>query len=111
MSESLLCSDILSWLSSHAYGHAQAKPRRLLLDYLHAQGHSIDDRRMRKEYESMDKVGSCGAGLFFIVTAEDRRIAAGQLAAPAVAMFERKRQIEKSAPQGQLDLFGGCHER
>jgi hypothetical protein len=105
MSESLLCSDIESWLREHAYGHAQAKPRRLLLEYLHSQGHSIDDRRMRKEYESLDKVGSCGQGLFLIVTAEDRRVAQGALVAPAASMFDRKRRIEKSAPQGQGELF------
>ena len=110
MIDQLLHDDILSWLKSNASGHAQAKPRRLLLAYLCQQGHWASandsaDRAMRKAVESMPQVGSCSRGYFAIVTAEDRRIAEGQLAAPAVAMLDRKRQIEKSAPCGQGELW------
>lgn len=110
MIDQLLHDDILSWLKSNASSHLNAKPRRLLLAYLCAQGHwptpnDTADRAMRKAYETMAQVGSCGRGIFLIQTAEDRRISAGQLAAPAVAMLDRKRQIERSAPQGQISLF------
>ena len=110
MSDALLAEDIKSWLSAHASGHLNAKPRRLLLAWLCQQGHwptpnDTADRAMRKFCEKLQLVGSCSRGYFAIVTAEDRRISAGQLAAPAVAMFERKRQIEKSAPCGQGELW------
>jgi hypothetical protein len=105
MSEALLATDIVEWLRSNAVGHERAKPRRLLLDYLHAQGHSVDDRGMRKAYEGMDKVGSSLKGLFWIVTAEDRRIAQGQLHAPSMAMLHRERVIRESGDGEQGRLF------
>jgi hypothetical protein len=90
-------------------GHAQAKPRHELLAYLNAaeQGHRIGDRQMRRAYESIDKVGSCGRGLFWITNAEDRHIAQSQLVAPAAAMFKRERKIGASVETGQGSLFGG----
>jgi hypothetical protein len=110
MSDALLSDDIKLWLSEHARSHMNAKPRRLLLAHLCSQGHwpsasDTADRAMRKACEQMPMVGSCCRGYFLIVTAEDRRIAQGQLAAPAASMFERKRQIEDAAPQGQIPLF------
>ena len=105
MSESLLVADIRSYLIDHAYGSARATPRRHLLHHLHMQGHSIDDRAMRKAYETMDKVGSCSKGIFFIVTAEDRKIATGQLHSHAMAELVREKEIRDAAPQGQGSLF------
>ena len=105
MSESLLVADIRSYLIDHAYGSAKATPRRHLLHHLHMQGHSIDDRAMRKAYETMDKVGSCSKGIFFIVTAEDRKIATGQLHSHAMAELVREKKIRYAVPQGQGSLF------
>ena len=110
MIDQLLHDDIKSWLSTHASGHLNAKPRRLLLAWLCQQGHWASpnesaDRAMRKAYETMEQVGSCSKSVFIIQTAEDRRISAGQLAAPAVAMLDQKRQIERAAPQGQGELW------
>jgi hypothetical protein len=103
MSELLLIKDIESFLRSRALGNAHARPRRELLAYLHSQGHSLDDRRMRKATETMEFVGSCSRGYFWIVTAEDRRIARGQLIAPARSMFEREKKIGAvDARQGEL---------
>ena len=110
MSDAQLLEDIIFWLRQHS-GHANARPRRELWDYLHGQGHSLpkdkagDCRKLREIYKDIPNCGSCAKGLFWIVTAEDRHIAEGQLAAPAVAMLDRKRQIERSAPQGQGELF------
>jgi len=106
MSDAQLATDIRSWLADHA-GRAKAQPRAVLLAYLNAplQGHSIDDRAMRKAYADMDRLGSCSRGIFLIVDAEDRRIAQGQLIAPAASMFKREKRIEKSAPCGQISLF------
>jgi len=105
MSDSLLCSDIESWLHDHAWGHANAKPRRLLLEYLHAQGHSVDDRKMRKCYEPMEKVGSSGAGLFWITNAEDRRIAQLNLHSRAMSELVREKRIRDAGAEGQRSLF------
>ena len=105
MSDALLAADITSWLHANAFGNANAKPRRLLLDYLHAQGHSCGDRQMRAAYESLDNVGSSLKGLFWIVTAEDRRIAQGQLHAPSMAMLHRERVIKESGDCEQQMLF------
>jgi hypothetical protein len=108
MSESILIADIESWLRSHALGHAKARPRRELLAYLCAQGHwptpnDTADRAMRKACETMEQVGSCSRGYFWIVNAEDRRIARGQLIAPARSMFEREKKIGAvDARQGEL---------
>ena len=57
MSESLLLSDIESWLRAHP-GHLQARPRAELLAHLKGLGHSIGDRQMRDAYSGMDKLGS-----------------------------------------------------
>lgn len=112
MSEAQLLEDIIFWLRKHA-GHANARPRHELWDYLHEQGHSLpkdktgDCRKLREIYKDIPNCGSCAKGLFWIVDATDRRVAEGQLAAPAAAMFKRKGAIEKSAPMGQGNLFGG----
>lgn len=105
MTESLLCADICEWLRMNALGNANAVPRRVMLGHLHAQGHSVDDRGMRKAYEGMDKVGSCARGLFWVVTAEDRRIAGKQLHGRAMSELVRERRIREAAPQGQGELF------
>jgi hypothetical protein len=105
MSESLLVTDIRSYLIDHAYGSAKATPRRHLLHHLHLQGHSIDDRAMRKAYETMDKVGSCSKGIFFIVTAEDRKIAQGQLHSHAMSELVREKEIRDAGQVGQGELF------
>ena len=110
MSDAQLRDDILAWLRDNARGHAQAKPRHHLLVRLCALGHwptpdERADRALRRFKETMPEVGSCGKGYFLIVTADDRRVAMGQLAAPAAAMFDHKREIEKAAPQGQMELF------
>ncbi len=106
MNDALLGGDITSWLVAHACGAANAKPRRMLLDYLRSVGHSIDDRGMRKRYEDMERVGSCGRGLFWILTPEDRRIAQGQLIAPAASMFAREKRIKDTGAMGaQGELF------
>ena len=105
MSESLLISDIASWLKSHALGHANAKPRRKLLDHLHSLGHSVDDRKMRKSYEAMEQVGLSTCGLFWIVTAEDRRVAGKGLHGRAMAELSHEKRIkggEQNEAQGSL---------
>ncbi len=102
-----LADDIRSVLSARARGSAHAMPRRVLLAELHRLGRTVSDRALRRAYADMADVGSSLAGIFLIVTAEDRRVSCGQLAAPAASMFERKRQIEKAAPQGQMTLWGG----
>jgi hypothetical protein len=109
MSDAQLLSDILTWLKSHP-GHANARPRRELWDYLHAQGHSLpkdktgDCRKLREIYGAIANCGSCGRGLFWIVTPEDRRIARGELAAPAASMFKREKRIGASPDAGQMEL-------
>jgi len=105
MTTSLLHSDIRSYLIAHAYGSAKATPRRHLLYHLRVQGHTLDDRKMRKTYEDMEQVGSCGAGLFWIVTAEDRRIAQGQLHSPSMSMLVREKRIKDAGQVGQGNLF------
>ena len=117
MIDQVLVDEILAYLRSECRGNANAKPRRKLMDHLIGKGllspeawHDTriferEDRKMRRACESVaGQCGSCSRGYFAIVTAEDRRIAEVQLAAPAVAMLDRKRQIERSAPQGQLTL-------
>jgi len=105
MTESLLIADVQAFLIAHAYGSAKAMPRRHLLHHLHMQGHSIDDRRMRKVYETMEFVGSCSRGIFWIVTAEDRRVAQANLHGRAMATLVRESNIKKSAPCGQMELY------
>jgi len=110
MSESLLIADIRSFLIAHAYGSAKATPRRHLLHHLNMQGHSICDRRLRKVYGQggplEGKVGSSLRGLFWIVTAEDRRVAQSQLDHPAKAMLVREKHIRDAGAVGQGELFG-----
>jgi hypothetical protein len=101
----LLHSDILAFLAAHAYGSAKATPRRHLLMYLQANGHSICDRRMRAALSEMPEAGSCLKGIFLIVTREDRAIAQRTLHAPAMASLVRESEIRKSAPCGQFGLF------
>jgi hypothetical protein len=105
MTESILVADIKSFLSSRARGHANAVPRRVLLDHLHALGHSTTDRSMRAVFSTISECGSCGTGYFFIVTAEDRRIASGQLHGRAMSELVREKRIREDAPQGQGELF------
>jgi len=110
MSESLLIADIRSFLIAHSYGSAHATPRRHLLHHLNMQGHSICDRRLRKVYGQggplEGKVGSSLRGLFWIVTAEDRRVAQSQLDHPAKAMLVREKHIRDAGAVGQGELFG-----
>ena len=110
MTELLLISDIQSFLIAHAYGSAKAMPRRHLLHHLNIQGHSICDRRLRKIYgqggELEGRVGSSLRGIFWIVTAEDRRVAQSQLDHPAKAMLVREKTIREAGASGaQGDLF------
>jgi hypothetical protein len=60
---------------------------------------------MRKAYESMDKVGSCGRGIFFIRTADDRHVAQGQLHGRAMAELAHEKRVRDAAPCGQGELF------
>ena len=106
MSEpSLLVEDIKSFLIDHAYGSAKATPRRHLLHHLNIQGHSICDRRLRKIYghggELEGQVGSSGAGIFWIVTAEDRAIATDQLHGRAMAELVRERELKDAGASGE----------
>ena len=101
----LLRSDISSWLIAHAYGSAKATPRRHLLHRLRTQGHSLDDRRMRKAYEHMGEVGSCSKGIFWIVTREDRDIAQRTLHSPSMAMHVREKNIRDAGACAQGELF------
>jgi hypothetical protein len=106
MTESILCAaDITSFLSTRARGHAHAVPRRILLDHLRTLGHSTTDRSMRATFSTIKECGSCGTGYFFIVTAEDRRIASGQLHGRAMAELVREKRIKDAAPAGQISLF------
>ena len=119
MIDQVLVESILTWLRTEAKGNKNALPRKWLRKYLILKGllspltdtdpkvFEREDRRMRRACESIPtQCGSCSRGYFLIVDAEDRRIAQGQLAAPAASMFERKRCIERAAPQGQISLFG-----
>jgi len=105
----LLVSDIKAFLISHAYGSAKAMPRRHLLHHLNIQGHSICDRRLRKVYGQggplEGQVGSSLRGLFWIVTAEDRKIAQGLLHSPSMAMLVREKRIKDAGQVGQGSLF------
>ena len=110
MSESLLIADVKSFLITHAYGSAKAMPRRHLLYHLRQQGHSICDRRLRKVYgqggELEGKVGSSLRGLFWIVTADDRRIAQSQLHGRAMSELVREKHIRDAGAVGkQGSLF------
>jgi hypothetical protein len=110
MSDAQLELDIRAWLRDNARGHAAAKPRRALLVWLCAQGHwptpnDTADRALRKFKETMPDVGSCTRGYFLILTAEDRHVAEGQLAAPAATMFAHQRELKKAAPTGQMELW------
>lgn len=112
MTDDLLKTDIISWLRTNANGNANARPRKFLVAYLLFLGHKLPkadpDRVVRRVCAEMPEVGSSLKGYFYITNAADRKVAQGQLAAPAVAMLERKRQIERSAPQGQMSLpMGG----
>ena len=113
MSESLLIADISSWLRENALGNANAKPRKRLLAYLRNQGHSLPsgdpDRYMRrlceKDKDLAGKIGACSRGYFWIVTADDRRIAQAQLDHPAKAMLVREKRIREAGDAGQMGLF------
>lgn len=117
MSDALLCSDIERWLRENARGAENAKPRGRLMDHLISKSllsplahidrrvFDTEDRKMRRAYETMEFVGSCSRGLFWIVTAEDRRIAQSQLHGRAMAELVREKRIKDSAPCGQGELF------
>jgi len=109
MSEVLLVSDIRSFLIAQAYGSAKAMPRRHLLHHLNIQGHSICDRRLRKVYGQggplEGQVGSSLRGLFWIVTAEDRKIAQGQMRGRAMSELVREKHIRECGESGQLPLW------
>lgn len=105
MSDSLLRDDILSFLSAHASGSANATPRRHLLMYLKANGHSICDRRMRAALSEMPLAGSCLKGIFLIVTREDRAVAQRTLHSPSMAMHVREKNIRDAGACGQMSLY------
>ena len=105
MSDSLLRSDILAFLQAHAQGHARAVPRHRLMSYLKANGHSVTDRAMRRAYADIDSLGSCAKGLFWIVTAEDRRVAGKQLHGRAMSELVREKRIRDAGACGQINLF------
>jgi hypothetical protein len=74
------------------------------------QGHTLCDRRLRKIYghggELEGRVGSSGKGVFWIVTAEDRNIARGQLHGRAMSELVREKEIRNAGQVGQGELFG-----
>jgi len=111
MTESLLIADMDAWLRSHARGHERARPRKELLAHLCALGHwpkpdATSDRAMRKAAETMECVGSCSKGYFFIVNAEDRKIALGQLHSQAMSELVREKRIREAGASGeQGELF------
>ena len=104
MSDAQLAIDIRSWLADHA-GRAKAEPRAVLLAYLKANGHGVDDRQMRRAYADMDRLGACSRGIFLILDAEDRRISQCGLHAKAMSELVRERRIKDAAPCGQRELF------
>lgn len=105
MPDSLLVADIETFLRLQARGLANAVPRHKLRRYLHTLGHAVTDRAMRRAYADIDSLGSCAKGLFWIVTAEDRRIAGKQLHGRAMAELVREKRIRDAAPAGQLGLW------
>ena len=107
-----LRDDIREWLRENAFGNANAKPRRLLVAHLEWLGHPLPkadpDRCVRKAYEDLAVVGSCQRGLFYIATAEDRRIASGGLHGKALAVLAREKMIKAAPVQAaQGNLWGG----
>jgi hypothetical protein len=108
MSESLLVTDISLWLQAHARGRQNAKPRDLLIEHLHSLGHTVTDRKMREIYAGIKDVGhSCASpkGLYWIVTADDRRATTSQLHAKAASEFGHARRIQDAGQVGQGELF------
>lgn len=110
MNDDQLTTDIRLWLHLHAQGAENAKPRRLLLAHLCTKGHwprpdATSDRAMRKTYETMELVGSHSKGIFWIATAEDRRIAQGQLHGRAMSELVREKRIRDAGDMGQMELF------
>jgi len=108
MSESLLVDDISAWLQAHARGRQNAKPRDLLREHLHSLGHTVTDRKMRETYAGIKDVGhACSApkGLYWIVTADDRKATASQLHGRAMSELVREREIKDGGQVGQGSLF------
>ena len=110
MTESLLIADVQAFLIAHSCGSAHATPRRHLLHHLNMQGHSICDRRLRKVYGQggplEGKVGSSLRGLFWIVNAEDRRVAQTSLHGRAMSELVREKTIREAGDAKQGELFG-----
>ena len=118
MSDPVLSAAILDWLRFNAKGNANAKPRRELMKGLVAQGlisplaltddkvNESEDRRLRRAYQGLERVGSCSRGLFYIVGYEDRKLAQGQLRSKAMAELVREKRIA-CAEERQGELFGG----
>ena len=105
MSESLLVTDILDFLRERARGAEHATPRHHLLSYLSANGHSVNDRALRRAYADIPEVGSNAHGLFLIVTADDRKAATRQLHSHSMSELVREKRIKDGGQVGQGSLF------
>ena len=104
MSEALLAKDIESFLRDHR-GIANAVPRRELLAYLHALGHSTTDRQMRRVYAGLPQMGHCARGVFLIVSPADRKATERDLHSRAMSELVRERRVKDAAIVGQGNLF------
>ena len=100
-----------AWLKTNVLGKANAKPRRILLYYIHDQlcRPDISDRTMRIIYASFNHVGySCSKpkGIYWIDDAADLLNFKERQAGRAIAIFTRTKKTELEI-EGvrQLGLF------
>lgn len=107
MSEAMLHADIVSFMRDHQ-GRANAIPRAALLAHLHALGHTLTDRTLRRAYETIPEIGhSCTdpKGLFWIISNEDRHTSMASFHSKAMACLSHEKRVKGvGSAQGQLDL-------
>lgn len=74
MSEALLIADLKSFMRGHL-GKEKAVPRRALLAHLHALGHTVTDRTLRRAYAEIPQIGYSvegdRRGLFWITSRDE----------------------------------------
>lgn len=110
MTDDLIKDKIAEWLKRNALGRENAKPRRVLRDFVtYELFHKISDRTLRRIYSSMNHVGyACSnpKGIFWIDDLRELRAFKAEQEAKAVSIFTRTKKTQFAVEgRRQPDLF------
>jgi hypothetical protein len=107
MEEMRLADRITEYLSRRQRGREKAAPRWFLHRHLLIFFPVLSDRKMRRAYAQIERVGYCSKGLYWITDEKDLDEYRQQQKSRAISLFARAKKSElalEDSKQGHIKL-------